>query len=333
MINVNNIKSTGIINGIVTYLIDFSFDNFSTLPQKIYQNGLSSYLLADGSTATNVSDNTLFVYNNGRWIKDGKSTSPKEDNSNIFTDNGNYSITNNDSTGVNNITVDVEQGSPEPTLISKTITENGNYSASDDEADGYSDVDVNVAPNVTSKNITANGTYNASSDNVDGYNSVKVSVTPKLKYKVINDNGTYIASSDNVDGYSTANVYVSPYINSIRTVCVLGDDYCPLTVLDSNDGDYTVDEPIVTHGDYLIVFLSPVKSITFGFNISNNISIKFAFSPAEGETVGFFDVSGNSISYSGEIDNSGNYIHMGTYRLSDGLEVYCLNAEFPSEIQ
>lgn len=146
MINVNSIKSTGIVNGIVTYLIDFSFDNFSTLPQKIYQNGLSSYLLADGSTATNVSDNTSFVYNNGRWIKDGKSTSPKEDNSNIFTDNGNYSITNNDSTGISNITVDVEQGSPEPTLISKTITENGNYSAVDDEADGYSDVRVDVPP-------------------------------------------------------------------------------------------------------------------------------------------------------------------------------------------
>ena len=108
MIKVNNIVPKGIINGVTSYKIDFEFDNASALPIKVYQVGLSSYILADESSAFNTIDNDTYIYRDGKWNKTPGVKPDKVSNINNITKNGNYSIPNNDAIGINNVNVNVK---------------------------------------------------------------------------------------------------------------------------------------------------------------------------------------------------------------------------------
>ena len=108
MIKVNNIVPKGIVNGVTSYKIDFEFDNASALPIKVYQVGLSSYILADESSAFNTIDNDTYIYRDGKWNKTPGVKPDKVSNINNITKNGNYSIPNNDTIGINNVNVNVK---------------------------------------------------------------------------------------------------------------------------------------------------------------------------------------------------------------------------------
>lgn len=108
MIKVNKIVPKGIVNGVTSYKIDFEFDNASALPIKVYQVGLSSYILADESSAFNTIDNDTYIYRDGKWNKTPGVKPDKVSNINNITKNGNYSIPNNDTIGINNVNVNVK---------------------------------------------------------------------------------------------------------------------------------------------------------------------------------------------------------------------------------
>ena len=95
----NNLPS---LNRIFT----FKFDDASTLPVNVYTMGLSTYIIADGSTAINIIDNTTYVYNNGKWSKSNESI----DINNDITENGINSIVNNEYMGFNDVDVEVYEG-------------------------------------------------------------------------------------------------------------------------------------------------------------------------------------------------------------------------------
>ena len=123
----------------ITQKFVFEFDNASYLPINTYQMGMTTYIIADNSTAINISDNSTYTYKNNKW-NITHDTIPTINNT--ITENGKHSIVNNEYLGYNDVNVNVP--SDTPNLIEKTITENGIYNASDDSADGYSSVDVEV---------------------------------------------------------------------------------------------------------------------------------------------------------------------------------------------
>ena len=145
MINVLNMTKVVIVGNLPEFKFEFEFDNASTLPVKTYVLGQKTYLIAKDSTAKNLSTNTYYKYGgvDDKWVKVLPTPTPTPVDNTKITDNGDYSLINNDFIGYNEVSVDV---SAEPTvLIEKSITENGTYNASDDDADGYSSVTVEVS--------------------------------------------------------------------------------------------------------------------------------------------------------------------------------------------
>lgn len=106
MISIVKMNRMGIDSSTLKFLFEFEFDNSSTLPEKAFAVGSKTYLIADGSTAQNIITSTRYEYNKGKWVK-LTTTSEDTTNTDKITDNGNYSFANNDSTGFNDVTVDV----------------------------------------------------------------------------------------------------------------------------------------------------------------------------------------------------------------------------------
>lgn len=152
MLTILSMNRAGLSDGCLTFKVEFEFDNASTLPEKAFNVGNMSYVLAKGSTAKNVVTGINYEYSGSKWLKVTGTTNNTNTITSKITDNGDYNIVNNDFAGFSDVTVDVSGESP--TLITKTITENNTYNASDDEADGYSSVTVNVAaPALTPETI------------------------------------------------------------------------------------------------------------------------------------------------------------------------------------
>lgn len=142
MLTIVSMNRAGLSDERLTFIVTFEFDNASTLPERAFNVGNMSYVLAKGSTAKNVVTGTNYEYTGSKWVKTSEITNSTSKTSTI-TDNGNYNVTNNDFVGFNDVTVDVS-GEP-PVLIKKSITENGEYTASSDNADGYLSVSVDVS--------------------------------------------------------------------------------------------------------------------------------------------------------------------------------------------
>lgn len=144
MLTIVSMNRAGLNNGNLKVKLEFEFNEDSVLPVKSCSVGQKTYLIANGSTAKNITTNKSYEYKDGNWIK-VVTTSENETTtkSNKITNNGDYNIPNNNSTGFSDVTVDVS--AEPPVLIEKSITENGEYNASDDTADGYSKVTVNVS--------------------------------------------------------------------------------------------------------------------------------------------------------------------------------------------
>lgn len=150
MFSILNMVKTTTFGNLQEFKFDFEFDEASTLPINFVVVGQNKYLIAEGSTARNVSNSTYYKYNGAgkEWTRVLPTPTPVPINNTKITDNGNYNFINNDFTGYAAVTVDVSDGGDSATLIEKTVTENGTYTASDDNADGYSEVTVNVSGNV-----------------------------------------------------------------------------------------------------------------------------------------------------------------------------------------
>ena len=63
MISVLNMAKVGIVGNLPVFKFEFEFDNASTLPEKTFLLGQKTYLIAEGSTATNLSTKVTYQYN------------------------------------------------------------------------------------------------------------------------------------------------------------------------------------------------------------------------------------------------------------------------------
>ena len=239
MLNILNMVKTGTIGNLYEFKFDFEFDEASTLPVNFIVMEQKKYLIAEGSTAKNVSTNTYYTYNGvgKKWVKTlSKTPMPTPTTDTNITENGNYSVVNNDTTGYTDVTVNVF--SEPAVLINKDITINGNYNASSDDANGYSTVNVNV-PNTYTVNdngkvvnnqelvaqaaypdtVTTNNTYDTTN-----YNYITVDVantyTAEDEGKVV-DNGALVAQTAMTEEITENGVVDTTLYNSV-TVNVSG---------------------------------------------------------------------------------------------------------------
>ena len=100
------IKSTlsNIDNGTPKCYFEFEVDNCSP-PSKTYQLGLVTYLIDNGSIATDVINKRSYVYNDGKWVKTTYKEIPKDSS---IVENGSHSVPNNDIGGLVSVNVKVE---------------------------------------------------------------------------------------------------------------------------------------------------------------------------------------------------------------------------------
>lgn len=119
----------------------------------------------------------------------GKIVTPNNQTLPTITENGTYEYNVDTYTGLNNVTVNVNQS-----VQDKIITENGTYNASEGYI-GFGEVTVEVEnPPLMTKTITQNGTYKAEDDNIYGYDEVVVDVTGEFLVQVIDYDGTVLKS-------------------------------------------------------------------------------------------------------------------------------------------
>lgn len=156
MISVLNMAKTGVVDNIPEFKFEFEFDSASTLPVKTYVLGQKTYLIAKDSTAKNLSTNTYYKYGgvDDKWVKVLPTPTPTPVDNTKITDNGDYSLINNDFTGYNEVSVDVDNSfTPvdegkvvsDGALIAQTsypteITENDTY-----DTTNYNSITVNVS--------------------------------------------------------------------------------------------------------------------------------------------------------------------------------------------
>ena len=245
MINVLNMTKTGVVDDLFEFKFDFEFDNASTLPVNFVVMEQKKYLIAAGSTAKNVSTNTYYTYNGAgkEWFKTlSKTPIPTPTTDTNITENGNYSVVNNDTTGYNDVTVNVF--SEPAVLISKDITVNGNYNASSDNANGYSTVNVNVPNTYTAEDegkvvdngelvaqtaypaeITENDTYDTTN-----YNSITVNVSSGsggnatfatvTEFNYVNDYLSLLTNIDIPDGVESIGDSAFSYCVSLTSITI-----------------------------------------------------------------------------------------------------------------
>lgn len=119
----------------------------------------------------------------------GKIVTPNNQTLPTITENGTYEYNVDTYTGLNNVTVNVNQS-----VQDITIFENGTYNASEGYI-GFGEVTVDVEkPPLMTKTITQNGTYKAEDDNIYGYDEVVVDVTGEFLVQVIDYDGTVLKS-------------------------------------------------------------------------------------------------------------------------------------------
>jgi hypothetical protein len=194
MLEVNELTPVSGSKNLLIVKFNFMFDNSSHLPTITYMMGNKIYLIADESTATNITNNTNYVYVNDKWRQVSNINTQDET---IIDSNGNHFIPNNVVQGFRDINVDVCG-----VLVEKTITANGVYEASDDNADGYSSVDVqfNIKDNFNFISITGlKNTFNSESNlTVRNNNSSDVSILLSDEFVAFNNPITRC----NVSGFS-----------------------------------------------------------------------------------------------------------------------------------
>ena len=111
MLDIVSMNRAGLNNGDLKVKFEFEFNEDSVLPEKSCSVGQKTYLIANGSTAKNITTNKSYEYKDGKWIKVvNTSKSGTTTKFNKITDNGDYNIPNNDSTGFNDVNVDVSGG-------------------------------------------------------------------------------------------------------------------------------------------------------------------------------------------------------------------------------
>ena len=241
MIKILNLTRAGFKGASLQVKVNLTFNEDSTLPEKTISTGDRTYLIAEGSIATNTDTKTSYKFTNNKWVKTTYVEIPEETiDSNVIKVNGNYNISNNDSIGFTDVIVNVPGDIPS-VLTTKNITSNGQYNAEDDNAEGYSTVDVNV-PNTytssdegkvvsngtlvgqTSTNITSNGTVNTTLNNevvVDVANTYTVNDNGKVvnNQELVSQTAypTEITENDTYDttNYNSITVNVSGGISDI----------------------------------------------------------------------------------------------------------------------
>lgn len=221
MLNILNMVKTGIIGNLYEFRFDFEFDEASTLPVNFIVMEQKRYLIAEGSTAKNVSTNTYYTYNGvgKKWVKTlSKTPMPAPTTDTNITENGNYSVVNNDTTGYNDVTVNVFS---EPVvLINKDITINGNYNASSDNADGYSTVNVNVLNTYT---VNDNGKVVTNQELV-AQTAYPTTITENDTYDTTNYNSITVNVSGGGGGNATLTTtgtefnYISDYLTLLESI-------------------------------------------------------------------------------------------------------------------
>lgn len=112
MLTIVSMNRAGLNDNCLTFKVEFEFDNASTLPEKAFNVGNMSYILAKGSTAKNIITGTGYEYTGSKWVRTSETTNSTSKTDTI-TDNGTYNIPNNNSTGFSDVTVDVSGGGEE----------------------------------------------------------------------------------------------------------------------------------------------------------------------------------------------------------------------------
>ena len=124
MIKVINADKISKCGDFIEIKFDFELDSSSVLPVKTYILGNTTYLIANNSTALNTTTNTNYIYNEGVWTKVlTKSTEPSTKSGNIYTENGDYNVVNNELTGINNVKVMVNL-TVKPNAVIKDLSNN-----------------------------------------------------------------------------------------------------------------------------------------------------------------------------------------------------------------
>ena len=222
MLEVTKLIPIGYDGNLSIVKFNFIFDNQSHLPITTYMIGNKVYLIADESTATNITNNTNYVYVNDKWRQVSNINTQDET---IIDSNGKHFIPNNVVQGFRDINVDVGG-----VLVEKTITANGVYEASADNADGYSSVDVQFNIKDNFNFISINGlrdTFSGGSLTVRNNNSSDVSILLSDKFVAFNNpitrcnvSGFYdkisiifiVTDAENFDGFynDSTKITISP---------------------------------------------------------------------------------------------------------------------------
>lgn len=109
MLSIISMNRAGLSDGCLSVKVDFEFDNASTLPERVITVSGMSYIIAKDSTAKNTVTNVNYKYTGSKWVKVTETVEPVT--SGTITDNGDYTITSNEYTGLSDISVDVNSSS------------------------------------------------------------------------------------------------------------------------------------------------------------------------------------------------------------------------------
>ena len=205
MIKILNLTRAGFKGESLQVKVNLTFNENSTLPEKTISTGDKTYLIAEGSVATNTDTKTSYKFTNDKWVKTAYVEIPEETiDSNVIKVNGNYNISNNDSIGFADVVVDVPGDIPS-VLTTKTITSNGIYKAEDDNVEGYSVVTANVPNTYTSSDegkVVSNGTLvGQTSTNITSNGTVNTTLNNEVVVDVANtytsdDNGKVVSNQE-----------------------------------------------------------------------------------------------------------------------------------------
>ena len=125
MIRIKSMNQVDIIDLIPVELFEFEIDSASSLPIRTYTINLSTYLIGENSTAYNIETKSKYVYTNNAWTKIA-GESEVTPNNNTITEDGTYSIPNNEYLGYTNVVVKTsEEPTSDITIIRDDYTKDG----------------------------------------------------------------------------------------------------------------------------------------------------------------------------------------------------------------
>ena len=281
MIKIENLTKVGYDGKLEIMNFKFVFDNTSYLPTKVYSIGQNNYIIANGSTATNVITGATYTYNNYNWIKQQGSGEPVSPKFSEITNNGTYSIMNNEAKGFNTISVNTSGGGPSPTTGDKDVKF---YDYDGTLVNAYTKDEFlalsKLPANPTHEGLTAQGwnwTLSDAKDYVTDYEKLNIGQI------YVNDtpNGDTLLHIRLTDGR------LAPYLGltgneSGTTVSInWGDGSESQTVTLNNVSKYTLHE-YATEGEYIISVSVISGSIRFTGNSTYGAYIFTKFSnPSE----------------------------------------------------